>query len=325
MSVSPERLQALAAETGFLSSTLEKVIRLGEILGDITRQPLLSGALALKGGSALNLFFSTPERLSADLDFNYIASVDRERMLRDRPEIERLLSHIARGRGYRVQWSRDGHAGRKTYLNYTGADGAADRIEVDLNFLFRLPLEEVKEMRMWQPGVMERPQARVVAIEELAVGKLCALLSRSLPRDLFDAIRLPGLASGTWGTRRFRRLFIAVAGTLDRPLHQYGPERFTRMTDAAIEEQLHPMLIRGRWPRAAELSEGAWSVVAPLLELDDAEREYTDRLQAGELRPDLLFPDDAQMAERVRQHPALLWKAKNAASHARRATRPRNE
>jgi len=78
------------------------------------------------------------------------------------------------------------------------------------------------------------------------------------------------------------------------------------------------MLIRGNEPGASELRAGAWSVVAPLLDLDEAEREYTDRLQIGELVPEVLFPDEGEMAERLSRHPALLWKAQNARQHAAR-------
>ena len=55
MKPSLERLVALAATTGFRAETLEKAIRLGDIVADVGRHPLLSPALALKSGSALNL------------------------------------------------------------------------------------------------------------------------------------------------------------------------------------------------------------------------------------------------------------------------------
>jgi hypothetical protein len=47
--------------------------------------------LALKGGTALNLMFGSPARLSVDLDFNYIGQEDREGMQADRPEVERAI------------------------------------------------------------------------------------------------------------------------------------------------------------------------------------------------------------------------------------------
>lgn len=49
--------------------------------------------------------------------------------------------------------------------------------------------------------------------------------------------------------------------------------------------------------------------------LDDAEREYIDRVQSGELHPELLFPDDEELVGRLRNHPALLWKIDNITRH----------
>ena len=98
MSVSREFLQRAAAETGFETGVLEKVARLGEFAGDVTRHPLLGDALALKGGTALNLCWGHPTRLSVDLDYNYVGTVDRDGMLEARPTIERaFVNGIGRG------------------------------------------------------------------------------------------------------------------------------------------------------------------------------------------------------------------------------------
>jgi predicted nucleotidyltransferase component of viral defense system len=97
MNLSADHIQGLATETGFRPETLEKVIRLGELAADIGRHPLLSRVLALKGGTALNLMFGSPARLSVDLDFNYIGQVERAGMQADRPEVERAIVIIGEG------------------------------------------------------------------------------------------------------------------------------------------------------------------------------------------------------------------------------------
>ena len=43
-----------------------------------------SGRFAMKGGTALNLFVLAFPRLSVDIDLNYIAALDRAKMLEDR-------------------------------------------------------------------------------------------------------------------------------------------------------------------------------------------------------------------------------------------------
>jgi predicted nucleotidyltransferase component of viral defense system len=315
MKLSAEYLEGLAAETGFRAATLEKVIRLGEVAADVSRHPLLSRVLALKGGTALNLMFGSPARLSVDLDFNYVGHEDRHQMQADRPDVERAVITIAKGQGYRVQQSRDAHAGRKIYLAYNNSTGTPDRIEVDLNFLFRLPVGAPKTVPLWQPPGTKRPEIRVVSPEELFTGKLRATLDRALPRDLFDTIRLPGHAADMWSTKRFRRIHVAMAATLTHPLFEYGNDRLDRVSDRAIDEQLAPMLPGDQRPQANELRDHAWSVLMPLVTLDNEERDYIERVHIGELRPELLFPNDDEMADSLRRHPALLWKIENVQRH----------
>ena len=66
MRVSPERLTAEAEATGFQPELLEKTFHLLGLLNAINSHPFLrSGKLALKGGTALNLFvFDVPKTVS---------------------------------------------------------------------------------------------------------------------------------------------------------------------------------------------------------------------------------------------------------------------
>ena len=318
MNRSRDWFQAVAQGTGFRVDTIEKVTRLGELAAEVSRHPLLGQVLALKGGTALNLAFGPPSRLSVDLDFNYTGSEVREGMLEQRPDVERAAEAVAKAGGYELQWSPSAHAGRKAYLRYLSTAGTSDRIELDLNFLHRVPLDPPVMAELWQPGDAERPTVKVVGVAELVSGKLLASLDRAAARDLYDVPRLPSIAGDAWSSPRTRSLFVALAGILNHPLHSYGQDRWGRVTDLVVEEQLHPMLAASTRLDAVELRDRAWAVVAPLLELTAAEREYTDRIHLGELRPDLLFPDDEDLASAVSRHPALLWKAENAKRHRKR-------
>jgi predicted nucleotidyltransferase component of viral defense system len=53
---SRETLQRIASETGHQPGTLEKVLRLFDLLQEIAADDLLGSRLALKGGTALNVF-----------------------------------------------------------------------------------------------------------------------------------------------------------------------------------------------------------------------------------------------------------------------------
>ena len=130
MNLSVEFLERCSSETGYQTSPLEKVVRLGEIAGSIARHPFLGKVVALKGGSALNLCYGPPNRLSVDLDYHYIANVDRDVMLADRPRVEEALVDLAKRHGYRIQESAEAFAGRKFFLRYRSALGQEERIEV---------------------------------------------------------------------------------------------------------------------------------------------------------------------------------------------------
>lgn len=92
MVLSRERLAAESASTGFRPEILEKVAYLLALLEGFNRHPFLKGKLALKGGTALNLFLFDVPRLSIDIDLNYIGAVDREAMLAERPRIEEAIT-----------------------------------------------------------------------------------------------------------------------------------------------------------------------------------------------------------------------------------------
>ena len=123
MSVSADYLLRCSVETGFPAATLERVVRLGELAGDVARHPVLGEALALKGGTPLNLgFWPAP------------AAVGRPRLRLCRPrrartDARRPSANRSRGRsvpaerqGYRVQRSADAFAGRKLHLHFRSAD-----------------------------------------------------------------------------------------------------------------------------------------------------------------------------------------------------------
>ncbi len=56
MNLSLQELQVEAAMTGFPLETLDKVIRLIELLNAFRGHPFLKDRIVLKGGTALNLF-----------------------------------------------------------------------------------------------------------------------------------------------------------------------------------------------------------------------------------------------------------------------------
>ncbi len=322
MPISLTYLEQCAATTGFTPATLEKVCRLGELAGAIARHPILGKALALKGGTAFNLCFGeAPERLSVDLDYNYVAHADREVMLRERPKIEEAVITLAQRLGFRVQQSAEAFAGRKVYACYASVLGHENRVEVDINYLWRIPLAGVAARSMWQPGELDRPRIQTVSIHELCVGKMLALLDRSAARDVWDIMRFPAIAGEVLQSTAFRGLFVALAATLPHPLHTYTREHLTaRLTEQTITEQLLPMLHDNTSVTRELLLENAWEILGPFTALTPPERNYIDTIHHGTINAALLFPDLPERAALIAMHPAILWKVANVKQEQRKRT-----
>ena len=312
MNLSLEFLERCSAETGFQVAAIEKVARIGEIAGNIARDQMLGVVLALKGGTALNLCFGPPTRLSVDLDFNYIGSEAREEMLVERPKVREAILTLATRMGYRPQESAEAFSGGKIYLTYRSGLGPRDRIEIDLNYLFRIPFSGTVVQRLWQPGALDQPGVRIIGVSELLIGKFLALLDRGAARDVWDVANLPQAVSEIAGSEKFRRQFIAFSAILPHPLTTYTQRRLEKLaTHQVLTDQLIPVLIRNEVIDLSTLVGRAWDVIAHLLHVDADEAEYIASIERGEIRTELLFPDNTDTAALFARHPAIQWKIKN--------------
>ena len=140
MRISPERLSAEAEATGFRADVLEKAVHLLGLLNVVQAHPLLKGKLALKGGTALNLFVFDVPRLSVDIDLNYVGSESREAMLEERPRLEEAIQAVFSREDFTIRRLPEEHAGGKWSLRYPAASGQSGRIDVDINYMYRVPL-----------------------------------------------------------------------------------------------------------------------------------------------------------------------------------------
>ncbi len=237
-------------------------------------------------------------------------------MLREKGEVERAVGLIAEGDGYRLQGDLREHAGGKIYLSYRNGLGTPDRIEVDVNFLYRVPLKPIVVQEGWTPDPDFPYRARLVGLEETLAGKLLALVDRGAPRDLYDAA---GLGEGRWSFEAplLRRLFVVLSAGLDRPMPTYEIPHRASLSQAELDEALVPMLRGEARPRRDALTEILTPVMSALATLSDPEKEYVERIQWGEFQPELVVGDDPELLELVRRHPMLLWKAENGRKRRR--------
>jgi len=90
---------------------------------------------------------------------------------------------------------------------YRSVLGQNERIEIDLNFIFRAPFAGIETLQLWQPGELDRPHVRVVGLMELIIGKMLALLERGAVRDVWDVANLTEQVRDVLKERSFRARF----------------------------------------------------------------------------------------------------------------------
>ena len=319
MRVSRERLQDEARSTGFRPEILEKVFHLLNLLERFQEHPFLKGRLALKGGTALNLFLFELPRLSIDIDLNYIGAVERAKMLDERPKVEMALQAVCAREGMSVLRQPGDHAGGKWRLRYDSSVTGTANLEIDLNYMFRVPLWPVASSDSQRIGSSRAKAIPILDIHELAAGKLAALLARHASRDLFDVHQLLTHADLKCG--RLRLAFVLYGAMNRRDWRTLTADDVTA-TPRDIETQLVPLLPAG--PTGDQGTVGEWAAalvdecrrgIEMVLPLTDSELEFLDQLlDRGEVVPSLLTSDE-QMAERITSHPLLQWKALNVRQH----------
>jgi Nucleotidyl transferase AbiEii toxin, Type IV TA system len=89
----------------------------------------------LKGGTALNVFHSHLDRLSIDIDVNYVGAIEKERIDADQPGLEDRIERLMESKGYAARPEPSEHAGGKWIYRYASALGGAGTIEIDINYL----------------------------------------------------------------------------------------------------------------------------------------------------------------------------------------------
>ena len=153
----------------------------------------------------------------------------------------------------------------------------------------------------------------VLALEELFGGKTKAMIDRHRPRDLYDLYRL-FTAGLTHDAELLRKLAVLFASTMDHDLRTYRMDRFNALNQKELEQLLYPLLRADDRPTAEKMLSAVLPLLAAVLD-HKRETSYLEAMASGRYQPELMFPEQPEIVERIRLHPALLWKAHNVAEH----------
>jgi predicted nucleotidyltransferase component of viral defense system len=318
VSLSKERIEHLAADTGFKQDMLEKASHLIDLLSMIAEDDYLKDRVVLKGGTALNLFYFDLPRLSIDIDLNYIGSLDAAVMQKERDQIERVLDAMCKRLQLQLAKLPDEYACRKYTATYHSFFSGRGNLQVDINYLHRVTYWEPERKNSCAFDGQLAKNMPVISLYELAGGKLAALLARTASRDLFDIAQLSTLLSSD--DQNLRLAYVIYGAKQPKDWRTVTAADIT-VSAQELAERLIPVLktsivqsISSPIAYAEELLTTCKKFVSPFFPLTDKEAEFIQRLrQDGNIDPSLLT-DDPAMAEHIKQDPPLLWRASKAGS-----------
>ncbi len=307
MNYSRQYIEEIGNKTGFINSNIEKVIRLLDVLRFVDSE-LDQGhrKLVLKGGTAINLLYFNLPRLSVDIDMDYVGSIDKETAKIDRESIMDSFDRFMLKDGYVVSTKSRNSAilASRTY-SYVNAFGNKDNIKVEINFIDRTHVLGTELIGATYFG--KRVVSSCPLKEELFGMKICALLDRSKPRDLYDVNNIMSMSENL-NSQKLRKsvlFYLSLDGIffLDDSIY-HGMKSITQND---IKRELLPVLVRNDRFNLEQVKEKVSLWLKSLLMVTDDERKYLNEFSYGNFNPFLLF-DDID-AKRAFHHPMAKWRA----------------
>ena len=309
MNYSKQYINEIAQKSGFLANNTEKVIRLLDVLKFIDEEfNRKYYQLILKGGTAINLIYTNLTRLSVDIDLDYVGSLEKEQTLKDRERILESLDNYMLKEGYSVSSKSRGSAilVSRTYA-YINAYGNRDNIKVEINFIDRIHILPIvnRKINYFDKEVMINAPLE----EELFAMKICALIDRSKPRDLYDTFRLKNdfLNLEKDKLRKLTVFYLSLDGIFE--LNENSFKGIEAVSQDSIKKELLPVLKKNEKFNLEAIKQEVINFLQDLLVLTSDETKYLENFSKGTFNPSLLF--DGCSAERAAKHPMAKWRINN--------------
>ncbi len=300
-----------AKESGFIRDTLEKVLRLLDVLDFINTAPFLRERLALKGGTALNLTIFELPRLSVDIDLDFTENLSSADLIPAREEINRMISvYMSTQRYQRHPRTKSVHSLDTLIFSYLNHGKTQDNLKIEINYSLRSHLfppiySSVISLLNYHSKIL------TLAPLEIFAAKINALLSRAAPRDLYDIhnmIQFESIAENQQNELR-RCVVFYTAISQDSFELEYKLDKIRMITPQKIKTDLFPVIHKSDRFDLERAKREVSDYLEKLLRLTPEEREFLSAFQLNRYCPELVFPDQETLT-RVKRHPMALWKTK---------------
>lgn len=308
--ITKAELAEKANRFNFVRDTMEKVLRLADILEYLNTNPLTKDTLALKGGTAINLTVFNLPRLSVDIDLDFSAEQTREEMLHTRKQITENIKIYMSTQGYSLSSrSKSRHSLDSFVFFYQNLGGMNDNIKIEINYSLRTHIFEPERRAIVTDAIPEGKMVLSVSPVEIFASKINALMSRAAARDLYDTYNMIhfGLFDESEYTKLRKAVVFYTAISQEKIPKSYDTRRIESITTRKIKTDLLPVIRKGEFIELVDMKQTVKDFLENLLALTDDEKAFLHAFSDKQYRPELLF-DDEDVLNRIRQHPMAMWK-----------------
>ncbi len=258
-------------------------------------------SLALKGGTAINLFLRDMPRLSVDLDLVYLPIQERATSLENISDaLERIRADVERSISDVTVSSFPLRKSNATMRLIAASPRGTVKLEASpvlRGSVFGSERKQIAPVVADQFGYVE---ANLLAVPDILAGKLCAALDRQHPRDIFDLEYI--LQAGIMDDR-LRTAFLVYLISHNRPISELLAPNEKPLDRAFVEEfdgmTREPITVE----QLNEIRTRFFSMILPWL--TDGDREFLIGFKKGDPEWGYLGIDH------VRDLPGVRWKQQN--------------
>lgn len=312
LNLTKAELSEKAIELNFTRDTLEKALRLAEILTYLNTNPIMKDVLPLKGGTAINFTIFKLPRLSVDIDLDFHSTQTREEMLQSRTQITIDIETHMKTQEYTREISRKpSHSLEPLVFSYRNLGGSKDNIKIEINYslrshIFPLCIRSINS-ELFDTSI------RVLCLDpiEIFASKINALINRAAARDLYDIhnmISFDILSESDYELLRKATIFYTAISQESIP-NKYDFSKIEQISSRKIKTELQPVIYKNESISLESMKAKVVAFLSQLLTLSAEEDAFLTEFSNNNYLPELLFEDE-ELLTRIQNHPMALWKTR---------------
>jgi len=256
--------------------------------------------IALKGGTAINLFLENFPRFSVDIDLCYLPLKPRDQSLN---EIDQIMRDVSQSLANKYQLLTQVNVSAQGIAKQILVQDKKAAVKVEINYVLRGCVYEPKIRVLCKKAQSEfktYAEVQLLSMEDIYAGKFCAALDRQHPRDLFDVMNF---FKHHKFTDRLKDAFLVYLISGNRPIAEMiSPYNLDRRD--LYEKEFKGMTAKP--VKYQDLEEARKTLIQAVNEsLTETDKQFLLSFKRGKPLWDLLSIKKAQ------DMPAIQWKLKN--------------